>query len=267
VNPDQLGRLLRLTVTSGSLPRLRADQLAVARTKADANHWKIGTPLRVKYADGTTDSFTIGALYSSDSTLSEYLMPTQAWTVHNAQPLDSLVLSKVKDGIGLSEAKLAVTRAVRAFGAPTVQTRQEYVDAQTAGLRTLLYLADGMLAFAIFIALMGIGNTLSLSTYERTRELGLLRAVGATRGQLRMMVRWESLIVALFGTLAGLFVGLFVGWGLATAISQGGVSQFAVPLLQLPIIVVVGAIAGVVAAIRPASRAARLSILDAIATE
>jgi putative ABC transport system permease protein len=82
-----------------------------------------------------------------------------------------------------------------------------------------------------------------------------------------MMVRWESLIVALFGTLAGLVVGLFVGWGLATAISQGGVSQFAVPIVPLLIIVVVGAIAGVLAAIRPASRAARLNILNAIATE
>jgi putative ABC transport system permease protein len=267
VSPDQLGRLLRLTVTSGSLQRLSVDQLAVSKTRADANHWKIGTPVRVKYADGTTDIVTIGALYSSDSTLREYLMPAPAWRAHDAQALDSLVMIKVRDGIALSRATQAVTRAVKSFGAPTVQTRQEYIDAQTAGVRTLLYLAYGMLAFAIFIALMGIGNTLSLSTYERTRELGLLRAVGATRRQLRMMVRWESLIVALFGTLAGLVVGLFVGWGLATAISQGGVSQFAVPIVPLLIIVVVGAIAGVLAAIRPASRAARLNILNAIATE
>jgi len=98
-------------------------------------------------------------------------------------------------------------------------------------------------------------------------RLGLLRAVGATRRQIRMMVRWESLIVALFGTLAGVVVGLFAGWGLATAVSQGGVSQFAVLIVPLLIIVVGGAIAGVVAAIRPASRAARLNILESIATE
>ena len=271
VNPDQLGRLLRLTVTSGSLQGLRMDQLAVSKTPADSKHWKLGAPLSVTYADGTTHTFTIGALYSSDSTLSDYLMPAPAWTAHDAQARDSLVLIKLKAPRGypvsLSAAEAAVTRATQAFGAPAVQTRQEYINAQTAGMNTLLYLTYGMLAFAIFIALLGIGNTLSLSMYERTRELGLLRAVGATRGQLRTMVRWESLIVALFGTLAGLVVGLFIGWGLATAISQGGVSQFAVPIVQLIIIVVVGAIAGVLAAIRPASRAARLNVLDAIATE
>jgi putative ABC transport system permease protein len=103
--------------------------------------------------------------------------------------------------------------------------------------------------------------------YERTRELGLLRAVGATRAQVRTMVRWESLIVALFGTLSGMILGLFSGWGLVEAIGKYGPSQFAVPTIQLAVIVVVGGVAGVLAAIRPAQRAARLNVLQAVAYE
>jgi putative ABC transport system permease protein len=117
-----------------------------------------------------------------------------------------------------------------------------------------------MLALAIIIALMGIANTLSLAVYERTREIGLLRAVGATRDQIRSMVRWESLIVALFGTAGGLGLGLFLGWALVAA----GAQSFAAPILQVVVITAVGALAGALAAIRPARRAARLRIIEAI---
>jgi putative ABC transport system permease protein len=267
VNPSRLGRLLRLTVTSGSLQGLGVDQLAVSGTTAKSKRWKVGTPLTLTFADGTAHTFTVGALYGSDSALKSYLMPAPAWKAHDAQARDSLLLIKLKAGVSLSEGKAAVIRAAQPFGMPAVQTRQEYIDAENSFMNTLLYLAYGLLAFAIFIALLGIGNTLSLSTYDRTRELGLLRAVGATRAQLASMVRWESLIVALFGTLAGLAAGVFVGWGIATAVSKGGVSQFALPIAQLVVIVLLGAITGVVAAIRPASRAARLDVLGAIATE
>ncbi|WP_372507235.1 FtsX-like permease family protein [Actinomadura madurae] len=117
-----------------------------------------------------------------------------------------------------------------------------------------------MLILAIVIALLGIANTLSLAVHERTRELGLLRAVGGTRPQIRSMVRWESVIVALFGTGGGLGLGVFLGWGLGTALGN----PFAPPAVQLAVIAVVGAIAGALAAIRPARRAARSAILSAI---
>jgi putative ABC transport system permease protein len=141
-----------------------------------------------------------------------------------------------------------------------VQTRAEYTDAQTAQLDNLLAVVYVMLALAIIIALMGIANTLSLAVYERTREIGLLRAVGATRDQIRSMVRWESLIVALFGTAGGLGLGLFLGWALVAA----GAQSFAAPVLQVVVITAVGALAGALAAIRPARRAARLRIIEAI---
>jgi putative ABC transport system permease protein len=133
----------------------------------------------------------------------------------------------------------------------------------------MLNLIYVMLALAIFIALMGIANTLSLSVYERTRELGLLRAVGETRRQVRSMVRWESVIVAVFGTLGGLGLGLFLGWALVEAASaaEDGLAVFSVPVVRLLVVLVVGGLAGALAGIRPARRAARLDVLDAIATE
>jgi putative ABC transport system permease protein len=124
-----------------------------------------------------------------------------------------------------------------------------------------------LLALAIVIALMGIANTLALAIHERTRELGLLRAVGQTRGQLRSMVRWESAIIALFGTVGGLGTGLFLGWAVVQAASQEDIATFTIPAGRLIVVLAVGAIAGVLAGIRPARRAARLRLLTAIANE
>jgi putative ABC transport system permease protein len=124
-----------------------------------------------------------------------------------------------------------------------------------------------MLGLAIVIALMGIANALSLAIHERTRELGLLRAVGTTRRQVRSMIRWESVLVAVLGAVGGVAVGVFLGWALVQAADSAGIVQsFAVPTGQLAVVVAVGALAGALAAIRPARRAARLDVLDAIAT-
>jgi putative ABC transport system permease protein len=135
-------------------------------------------------------------------------------------------------------------------------------------VQTLLGLIYGLLGLAILIAVMGIANTLALSIHERTRELGLLRAVGQTRRQLRSTVRWEALLIALFGTLVGVGLGVFLGWALTRAVAvQEGLGVFAVPPAPIAVIVVVGSLAGVIAAVRPARRAARLDVLDALATD
>jgi putative ABC transport system permease protein len=123
------------------------------------------------------------------------------------------------------------------------------------------------LALAIFIALMGIANTLALSIYERRRELGLLRAVGMTRAQLRSTIRSESVIIALQGTVLGLAVGTFFGWALVRALSDRGIDQFTVPVATMTVIVAVAAVSGVLAAVMPSRRAARLDVLRAVVSE
>ncbi len=270
-DPAQLSTVLDLKTAAGSIAGLGARQLAVADNVADEKGWRLGTPVPVRFADGATETFTVGAIYDGgDAVIGGYLLPRAAWAPHASQDVDATVLIKLDQGVSLASGKAAVERVAASFGGPDVQDRQEYADTFSAGFDTFLTIVYVMLALAIVIALMGIGNTLSLSIYERTRELGLLRAVGETRGQLRAMVRWESVIVALFGTIIGLALGVFLGWALVRAAGQqpgGSLSVFAAPPAQLAVVLVVGALAGVLAGIRPARRAARLNVLRAIAVE
>jgi putative ABC transport system permease protein len=124
-----------------------------------------------------------------------------------------------------------------------------------------------MLFLAIFIALLGIANTLALSIYERRHEIGLLRAVGMTRGQVRSSVRWESVIIALFGTALGLVIGIVFGAAIVRSLRSAGFTGFSIPVGQLAIVAVIAAGAGVLAAIQPARKAAKLDILSSIATQ
>jgi putative ABC transport system permease protein len=124
------------------------------------------------------------------------------------------------------------------------------------------------LSLSLFvIALLGIGNTLAPSIFERTRELGLLRAVGMTRRQLRSSIRWESVVIALQGTTLGLLIGVFFGWSLVHALKNQGTSVFSLPYATLGTVVVLAAIAGVIAAILPARRAAKLDVLRAVVAQ
>ncbi|MET9973413.1 ABC transporter permease, partial [Streptomyces sp. NPDC006356] len=165
--------------------------------------------------------------------------------------------------------KAAVQKVAAQYGNPEVQTRDEYAQASAGGIDMMLTLVYALLALAVLIALLGIANTLTLAIHERTRELGLLRAVGQTRPQLRAMVRWESVLVAAFGTVGGLALGAFLGWVLVKASDGASDSAFAfaLPPLQLLLVALVGVTAGALAGLRPARRAARLDILRAIATE
>ena len=127
---------------------------------------------------------------------------------------------------------------------------------------TVIYV---LLALSVIIALIGIGNTLSLSIHERTRELGLLRAVGMNRAQLRSSIRWEAVLISVLGTLVGLGLGLVLSRAMLEALKSSGLTEFTVPIGSLVMITVLAALMGVLASVRPARRAARLAILDAIA--
>ena len=129
---------------------------------------------------------------------------------------------------------------------------------------TVIY---ALLLLSIIIALIGIANTLSLSINERTRELGLLRAVGMNRNQLRSAIRWEAVLISVLGALVGIALGMLLSWALVTSLGGFGLNSFAVPVPSLIVIVVLAALLGTLASVRPARRAARLAILDAIATE
>ena len=174
----------------------------------------------------------------------------------------------IADGVDADAARAAVDHASpTTYPQGEVQDRGEYSKAQTKNMDMLLNLIYALLALAVFIALLGIANTLALSIFERTRELGLLRAVGMTRRQLRATVRYESVIIALLGTTLGLAIGSAFGWSIVKALEDQGLDTFAFPVNQLAVVTVIAALAGVAAAALPARRAARLDILGAITAD
>jgi putative ABC transport system permease protein len=265
--PAQLEGIVDLDVQDGSISDLGATEFAVAKNTADDNDWTLGTPVTIGFADGQQAQMTVGAIYDADDVAGPYVLPREVWSAHTPQTIDSTVLVSLRDGTSMADGRAAIEHVANEYHAGDVMNRDQYVDKAAGSVDQILGLVYVMLFLAIVIALMGIANTLALAVHERTNELGLMRAVGTTRAQMRSMVRWESVIVSVFGTLAGIGVGVFLGWGLVrVASAAGGLDGFAIPVAQLVIVVVVGAIAGVLAGIRPARRAARLDVLQAIAT-
>lgn len=266
-DPSRSAGLLEPEAVDGELSSLGAGEVAASRVLAEDHAWTVGTKLDVRFTDGETQLLTIGAVYEPSSTIQELIVPEKTWRDHQVQSVDNFVVIGLEEGADLETSRAAIEEAAAPFAAPDVQTAQEYVDDATAMVDQMLGLVYAMLTLAIVIALMGIATTLSLSIHERTRELGLIRAVGASRGQVRAMVRWESVVIALFGTAGGLLLGLFLGWGVVTAAGQGSFPiSFAVPVAQIVPVAVVGGLAGVLAAWRPARRAAGLDVIAALAT-
>jgi putative ABC transport system permease protein len=161
----------------------------------------------------------------------------------------------------------SIDKVVADFPNVQIQDMAQYKAQTGKQLDQLLNLVRSLLAFAIIIALFGIVNTLALSVFERVRELGLLRAVGATRRQVRSMIRWEAVIISVLGAILGMAVGVFFGWTMVRALASQGFGQFTVPGGQLIAYVLLAAVAGVLAAILPGRRAAKVDVLRAITTE
>ncbi|MGW1063998.1 ABC transporter permease [Streptomyces aureus] len=268
-DPVTLGKVFDLGHVQGSLSGLGTDGIAITRDEAARRHLTTGDTARLAFTDGRSADFTVRALYGRSELVGDYVISRAAWAPHRTQDADTLVAVSLREGVSTAEGKAAVRKVADRYGSPEVQTRVEYAQSSAAGIDMMLTLVYALLALAVLIALLGIANTLTLAVHERTRELGLLRAVGQTRGQLRAMVRWESVLVAAFGTAGGLALGAFLGWVLVEASDGASDSSFAfaVPPLRLAVVALVGLAAGVLAGLRPARRAARLDVLRAIATE
>jgi putative ABC transport system permease protein len=264
-DPPSLAQVVAFTdVTGVAVNRLAPGQVAAGADLAADRGWSLGDRVAVRYPDGTADTVTIATIYQMNPLVGGVLFPASAWTPHARQGLDSAVYLRLADGTSLASGRSAVAAALRPYGSPTLQDAKELAGADAAAIDQVLNLVYVLLAIAVLTALMGIANTLSLAIHERTRELGLLRAVGATRRQIRTLVRWESVLIAVLGTVVGAGLGVGLGWVLLRA---ADVSDFSVRPVPLAVIVAGGAFAGLLAGALPARRAARLDILRAIATE
>ncbi|MEU0951112.1 FtsX-like permease family protein [Streptomyces niveus] len=268
-DPAALAKGFDLGSVDGSFDGFGTKGIAVSRAQAEERNLRTGGTTRLTFTDGGVETFTVKAVYERSELAGDYVITRAAWAPHRTQDADTLVSVTFKDGVPAAEATAAVERTAAEFGGPDVQTRDEYARTSAGAVDMMLTLIYALLALAVVVALLGIANTLTLAVHERTRELGLLRAVGQTRAQLRAMVRWESVLVAAFGTAGGLALGGLLGRVVVKASEGVGDTAFvfAVPPGQLAIVGAVGLTAGAIVGWRPARRAARLDVLRAVATE
>jgi putative ABC transport system permease protein len=266
-DPRHVQDLFDLGLRSGDVEAMTPTGIAVSTYVADSKHLGIGDPVHVQFTATGTRTFTVQAIYSAREVAGDYVLPLAAAQRNFSMQLDFQVYVKLAAGVSAQQGRDAIGHVLAGYPTAKLLDRTEYKAQQLNQIDQLLNLVYGLLALALLIALIGIANTLGLSIRERTRELGLLRAVGMTRGQLRATVRGEALITALLGVAQGLVVGTGLGWAVVRALGSQGVSHLSIPLGQLGAVAVLAAVAAVVAAAAPGRRAARLDILRAIATD
>ncbi len=268
VDPATVGAILDLGVVEGEISALGVSDLAVHTERAAAEGWRVGDTVAMRFPDTGPQTFEVAVLFEdNDLTGEDFFIGNPAFEANILDVYDAQVLVLRNPGVTQESAIAAVEGVAAGYANAEVQDLDEYKQSQADTINQLLNLVYALLALAIIIALIGIANTLALSTVERTHEIGLLRAVGMTRRQLRRSIRWESVIIALLGTTLGLGVGLFFGWVIVQALADDGIGQLQVPINQLVIVVVLAVLAGVLAAANPSRRAANFDILRAIAAE
>ena len=180
---------------------------------------------------------------------------------------DFFIVAKLAEGVTPEQGDAAVDAAMAQFPQAKVQSNAEFRDEQTSQIDQLLLVITILLGFAIAIAVLGISITLALGVFERTREIGLMRAVGMTRRQTRRAVRWEAVIVSTFGAIVGIVVGTLIGLALSLAVPDDVIDRIAFDVRTIVIILIGAVIAGLIAALYPSAKASRMNILQAIATE
>ena len=267
VDPATVSELFDLKVSAGSLSDLGADTIALSRKKANSLKLGIGSTLSFSSLGGRAQKLRVVAIYEESSLAGNFTVSKEAFAGTDDNLFDFGVFMFRSKGTSEAAAKAAVDAVVQEL-APVgkTKTRTEFIDSQAKQVDPLLNLIYGLLALSVVIAAIGIVITLLLSVYERRRELGLLRAIGMTRSQVRSSIRWEALIVTLIGAIEGVAIGLGLGFAVIAALKDKGIDTFSVPVSGIVWIFVIAIVLGVVAAIIPARRATKVNVLEAIST-
>ncbi|AEH09635.1 MULTISPECIES: ABC transporter permease [Protofrankia] len=265
-DPAALPTLLALKTTAGDLRALGRGSILIDEDTARDQKLSVGQEVPVVFPDGPT-TLRLAGTFEKSPVAGQYLISLDEFSQRfPTNTLDFFVLAKTVKDADLTQVRQEIDATVKPHPNVEVRDQSEFIRQQENQVDQLLGFIYVLLALAVVIALFGIVNTLALSVIERTREIGLLRAVGMSRRQLRRMVRLEAVVIAVFGALLGVAVGSFLGWALTIALKEQGIDTFAYPTPTIITVVIVGGLLGVLAAIFPARRAAKMDILRAIAT-
>ena len=269
VDAATIEQVLDLGITSGSVADLGPDGVLLSADAATAHGWQVGDTVQVEFATTGVQDLTVRGVYGTNTgfVADDYVISRATHEANAGDRLDGAALVKVADGADVQVVQDRITAALASHPDAKVLDRQGYEQDLNGIVDQLLIFVQVMLLLSVLIALLGIVNTLALSVFERTRELGLLRAVGMTKAQVRAMVRWESVVISLIG--AGLGAGLGIGLGLALvqSLKGDGITEVAVPSAQVVAYVIAAAFAGVLAAVGPSRSAAGVDVLKAVVTD
>ena len=266
INPATITGLFDLGVTEGDLSSLGKDGIFVAASRATEKGWEIGTRLQVTRVDGVVIDAEIRGFVSGDTSFANYVVSREMFVDTPTSIFDAFVYIKVAEGSVISEVQARIAAISSDTGIGTLLSKEEFIDDQAAQINQILALIYGLLGLSIIIAIVGIVITLLLSVFERRREIGLLRAVGMTKSQVRTTVRWESVITSLLGAVSGVVLGVVMGVVVVAALDDEGGIAFRLPINETLSIVFISFLLGVLAAVYPAWRATRVNVVEAIAT-
>ncbi len=267
LDPAKIAEVLNITMSQGNIADLEAPGTVIVDTKRAAEtNLKVGSTIDVVTLKGPKQVKVVG-LYEPAGFFQGFASGYATGKQLGAPDLDSAVYLKLAPGADAKAVRADLDARLKPYPTATVQDQSEFKAQIRDQINQLLVFILALLVLAVFIAFLGIVNTLALSVFERTREIGLLRAVGATRAQIRRMILIESVLIAIFGSILGLVLGVLYGVGLQRVLASEGISELAIDVPQLAIFLIIAAVGGVIAALWPAWRASRLDVLKAIATD
>ncbi|MER5474845.1 ABC transporter permease [Streptomyces sp. NPDC002685] len=266
VNGAAIGKLTDLAVTDGSF-EVGGTRVVVDADTAESHGWKAGSDFRVSYEDGRKQSLTVAGVYEGNEMIQGIMLDNATLSPHLSDAADMQVMVKTAGGAS-DAAKDKLEQALGDNPAIKVQDKQDLSDSIAQMFTLMLNMLYGLLAMAVIVAVLGVINTLAMSVFERSQEIGMLRAIGLDRKGIKRMVRLESLVISLFGGVLGVGLGVFFGWAAGELLgSKMSTYELVLPWGRMALFLLLAAGVGVLAALWPARRAARLNMLTAIKSE
>ncbi|MEV0184437.1 FtsX-like permease family protein [Streptomyces sp. NPDC050625] len=266
VNASAIARLMDLKVDDGTFD-VGGTQVVVDKDKAKEHGWKAGSDFTVHYEDGKAQKLTVAGIYEGNDMLNGIILDNKLLTPHLSDPADMQVWVKTADG-ATGTAKDELEKALGSNPAIKVQDKQDISNDIAKMFTLMLNMVYGLLGMAVIVAVLGVINTLAMSVFERSQEIGMLRAIGLDRKAVKRMVRLESLVISLFGGVLGIGLGVFFGWAAGELLgTKMPTYELVLPWARMGFFLLLAGTVGVLAALWPARRAARLNMLAAIKSE
>ncbi|MGY1579626.1 ABC transporter permease [Streptomyces sp. MN13] len=258
--------LTELPVDDGAF-EVGGDRVVVDDDTAKTHGWKAGSVFTASFEDGEKEKLTVAGVYQANEMMRGIMLDLSVLTPHQSDPVDMQVMVKTDDGA--SEAtKDRLEKALGSNPAIKVQDKKDISNEIASMFTLMLNMLYGLLAMAVIVAVLGVINTLAMSVFERSQEIGMLRAIGLDRKGIKRMVRLESLVISLFGGVLGIGLGVFFGWAAGELLaSRMATYELVLPWARMAVFLLLAATVGVLAALWPARRAARLNMLAAIKSE